>query len=55
MPDIAEELGVMWKDCSPHLRNMNVILSATGAKDLQLPTDPHPSGEGIRRLAECLR
>jgi hypothetical protein len=53
MPDIAKELGVRWKDCSPHLRNMNVILSGEATKDLQLPTDPHPSGEGIRRLARC--
>jgi len=53
MPAIANELGVMWKDCSPHLRNMNVILSATGAKDLELPTDPHPSAKGIEVVAGC--
>jgi hypothetical protein len=55
MPAIANELGVMWKDCSPHLRNMNVILTQSEAKgkDLELPTDPHPSVKGIEVVAGC--
>jgi len=48
MPAIAAELGVPYLECAPFLR-----FATEDASSLELPTDPHPSADGIRRLAEC--
>lgn len=57
MPAIAKEIGVEYVDCAL-MSHADVILSAEGTKDLSelaLPTDPHPSAEGVKAMVGCLR
>lgn len=52
MPAIAAEIGVKYVDCG------DVILGGEPSKDLSelaLPTDPHPSAQGVKAMAGCLR
>ena len=44
MPAIAKEIGVEYREC---------VLARDGS--YELPTDPHPSAEGVNAMVGCLR
>lgn len=49
LPSIADELGLQYEDCSEAVRN-----AERSGIPMALPTDDHPSSEGIAVLAGCL-
>ncbi len=51
LPAIAEEIGVVYRDCALILRER---FATEGPQILVLPTDSHPSAEGIKVVAHCL-
>jgi len=44
MPAIAQEIGVEYRECD-----------LAGDASYELPTDPHPSAEGVKAMVGCLR